>query len=250
MSSDNTLLIMLRKLKLWVPLDASDEEALLNLPHSVLTVPRRKTIIAEGDIVVHCYLVLSGFCVRYKVVGDGGRQIVSIHMKGDLVDLQNAIVGVADHSVQTLTACEVARIPISAIHDLTNTHPRIKDAMWHDTLVDGSIYREWVANVGRRAAHARIAHLLCEFSVKLEAVSLGEPLDYELPMTQEELADATGLTAVHVNRTLMELAREGLIERSTPRSVVIGNWKRLARAGDFDPAYLHLGPRKQASGTH
>ena len=250
MDGYNPLSIMLRKLKLWVPLDAADEEALLGLPHVVRTVPRRTTIIAERDIIVHCYLVLSGYCVRYKLVGDGGRQIVSIHMKGDLVDLQNAIVGVADHSVQTLTACKMAKIPITAIHDLTNTYPSIKDAMWHDTLVDASIYREWVANVGRRDAHTRIAHLLCEFALKLEAVSLGEQLEYELPMTQDELADATGLTPVHVNRTLMELAREGLIERATPRSVVIGNWKMLAAAGDFDPAYLHLGPAKRASATH
>jgi CRP-like cAMP-binding protein len=250
MEGHNSLSMMLRKLKLWVPLDASDEEALLNLPYSVTTLPTKKTFIAEGDIVVHCWLVLSGFCVRYKLVGDGGRQIVSIHMKGDLVDLQNAIVGMADHSVQTVTACKMAKIPVAAIHAITDTHPRIKDAMWHDTLVDGSIYREWVANVGRRDAHARIAHLLCEFSVKLEAVSLGEQLDYTLPMTQDELADATGLTAVHINRTLMDLARQGLIERVTPRSIVIGDWKRLAAAGDFRPDYLHLGPPKPSSGTH
>ena len=249
MNDGHALSIMLRKLKLWVALQPSDEEALLALPHVVQTFPKRKTIIAEGDYVGHCYLILSGFCVRFKMVGDGGRQIVSIHMNGDLVDLHNAIVGVADHSIQTLTECTVAKIPLAPIHELSNTHPRIKDALWHDTLVDGSIYREWVANVGRRHAHARIAHLLCEFALKLEAVSLGEQLDYVLPMNQEELADATGLTSVHVNRTLMELAREGLIERTTPRSVVIGDWKKLAAAGDFDPGYLHLGPPKRAAGT-
>jgi len=208
MNGHNTLSIMLRKLKLWVRLEASDEEALLNLPHTVSTAPKNKTIITEGDIVVHCYVILSGFCVRYKIVGDGGRQIVSIHMKGDLVDLQNAIVGVADHSIQTLTACKMARIPVAAIH------------------------------------------LLCEFALKLEAVSLGGQLEYELPMTQDQLADATGLTPVHVNRTLMDLARMGLIERATPRSVIIGDWQRLAAAGDFSPAYLHLGRTRRSSGTH
>ena len=240
MNGQPALSIMLRKLKLWVPLEETDEAALLDLPHTIVTVAKHRNLIVEGDIVAHCYLVLSGFCVRYKLVGDGGRQIVSIHMKGDLVDLQNAVVGMADHSIQTLTACKVAKIPVAAIHELINSNPRIKDAMWHDTLVDGSIYREWVANVGRRDARTRIAHLLCEFALKLEAVSLGEQLEYELPMTQEELADATGMTPVHVNRTLMELAREGLIEPATPRSVVIGDWKKLAAAGDFDSNYLHL----------
>jgi CRP-like cAMP-binding protein len=116
----------------------------------------------------------------------------------------------------------------------------IKDALWRDTLVDGSIHREWVANVGRRDAATRIAHLLCEFALKLEAVHLGEQLDYELPMTQDQLADATGLTPVHVNRVLRTLERDGLIERATPKSVVIGDWKRLAAFGDFRPDYLHL----------
>lgn len=248
MTGQPALSIMLRKLKLWVALDAADEEALLNLPYTVVTVEKGRTFISEGEFVGHCWLILDGFCVRYKLVGDGGRQIVSIHMKGDMVDLQNAVVGQADHSVLSLTVCHMAKIPIAAIHELTNTHPRIKDAMWHDTLVDGSIYREWVANVGRRDAHTRIAHLLCEFALKLEAVSLGQQLDYELPMTQDQLADATGLTAVHVNRVLKELTREGLIDRITPRSIIIGDWQRLAAAGDFNRAYLHLGVTKRPKG--
>ena len=115
----------------------------------------------------------------------------------------------------------------------------IKDALWFDTLVDASIYCEWVANVGRRDAATRIAHLLCEFALKLDAVGL-EQLHYELPMTQDQLADATGLTAVHVNRTLQALEQDGLIERATAKSVIIGDWKKLAEAGDFQSDYLHL----------
>jgi CRP-like cAMP-binding protein len=231
---------MLRKLRLWVNLDAAHERALLDLPHSVVTVERNKAVVREDDHVSHCWLVLSGFCVRLKYVGNGGRQIVSIHMKGDLVDLQNALLGRADHTVQTLTACEMAKLPVGPVRQLTDTYPMIKDALWRDTLVDGSIHREWVANVGRRDAATRIAHLLCEFALKLEAVHLGEQLDYELPMTQDQLADATGLTPVHVNRVLRTLERDGLIERATPKSVVIGDWKRLAAFGDFRPDYLHL----------
>jgi CRP-like cAMP-binding protein len=112
--------------------------------------------------------------------------------------------------------------------------------MWIDTLVDGSIFREWITNVGRRNARTRIAHLLCEFSLRLKLAGLGEDDQYELPMTQEQLADATGLTAVHVNRTIKVLDREGLIARTTPRSIQIGDWKKLAEAGDFDSNYMHL----------
>ena len=239
------LAVMLRKLSLWAPLKDSDKEALLSLPFSLVAVPKQQAFVTEGDVVAHCWLMISGYCVRSKIVGDGGRQIISIHMKGDLVDLQNAILGIADHGVQALTNCKMAKIPIQNIRELTNTNPVIKDALWYDSLVDASIHREWVANVGRRDAHTRIAHLLCEFALKLEAVSLGEQLDYELPMTQEQLADATGLTAVHVNRILMQLGEEGLIERATARSVVIGDWKKLARAGDFHPGYLHFDSHKR-----
>lgn len=236
---------MLRKLRLWASLSPSDEEALLALPYTVQMVPKHRSIITEGDVISHCWLMVTGFCVRYKFVGDGGRQIVSIHMKGDLVDLQNALLGVADHGVQTLTACKMAKIPIDAIKRLTDINPTIKDGLWFDTLVDGSIHREWVANVGRRDARARVAHLLCEFALKLDAISAGEQLDYELPMTQDQLADATGMTPVHVNRVLRSLTSEGLIKRLSSKSIIIGDWKALAGAGDFHRAYLHLDARKR-----
>ena len=239
---------MLRKLRLWAPLDAADEHALLGLPHSIIAIGKQRALITEGDEISHCWVILSGYCVRYKIVGDGGRQILSIHMKGDLVDLQNALLGVADHGVQALTECEMAKIPIEAIRKLSRSRPMINDALWYDTLVDGSIHREWVANVGRRDGHTRIAHLLCEFGLKLEAVSLGEQLDYELPMTQDQLADATGMTPVHVNRVLQALVHDGLIERVTSKSVLIGDWKRLAAAGDFNRAYLHLDAVKHQMG--
>jgi CRP-like cAMP-binding protein len=241
---------MLRKLRLWAKLDAADEQALLDLPCEVATIGKQRTLIHERDVVSHCWLLLSGFCARYKIVGDGGRQIISIHMLGDMVDLQNALLGVADHGVQALTDCEMAKIPIDAIRNLTDSRPKIKDALWYDTLVDGSIFREWVANVGRRDSKTRLAHLLCEFALKLDAIGLGEKLNYELPMTQEQLADATGLTSVHVNRMLQALVGEGLIERVTSRSVTIGDWQRLAAAGDFDRSYLHLDAGLRRAGSH
>ena len=245
MNAATSLAPMLRKLRLWVNLGTEQEQALLSLPHTVVAVEKQRVVVREGDDVSHCWLVLSGNCVRFKYTGSGARQIVSIHMKGDMVDMHNALLGVADHSVQTLTACKMAKIPIEAVRELSDREPAIKDALWIDTLVDASIHREWVANVGRRDATTRIAHLLCELGLKMDAVGLDQ-LNYELPMTQDQLADATGLTAVHVNRVLQGLASDGLIERITSRAVVIGDWKELAAAGDFHPGYLHLDRLKQA----
>ena len=235
-----TLDPMLRKLRLWAPLGEEDEAALLALPHDVVVVGKQRTLITEGDVLSDCWVILSGYCVRFKIVGDGGRQILSIHMHGDLVDLQNALLGVADHGIQAVTECRLAKIPIEAIRALAASRPIVNEALWYDTLVDGSIHREWVANVGRRQGRMRIAHLLCEFALKLEAISHGQQLNYELPLTQEQLADATGLTPVHVNRMLKSLAQDGLIDRVTPTSVAIGDWKKLAAVGDFRQGYLHL----------
>ena len=244
MTTVHTLEPMLRKLKLWVHLDDRQQQALLSLPHSVVKMEKQKTFVREGDPVENCWLVLSGHCVRFKYVGSGGRQIVSIHMIGDLVDMQNAMLGVADHSVATLAACKMAKIPIEPLRNLSDADPAIKDAFWFDTLVDASIFREWVANVGRRDAVTRIAHLFCEIGLKMDAVGLNGQ-DYEFPMTQDQLADATGLTAVHVNRVLQSMTEQKLIERITPRSIVIGDWKRLAATGDFRPDYLHLDAMKR-----
>ncbi|MFL6829308.1 MAG: Crp/Fnr family transcriptional regulator, partial [Sphingomicrobium sp.] len=182
----------------------------------------------------------SGYSVRTKMVGTGDRQIVSIHMKGELVDLQNSLLEIADHSVQMLTSVKVALIPRQEIIKLTLERPMVGLAMWRETLVDASIFREWIANVGRRDAQTRLAHLLCEFALRLKVAGLGERNNYELPMTQDQLADATGLTAVHVNRTLKTLEAAGLIARRTPRFIEIGDWRKLAETGDFNSGYLHL----------
>jgi CRP-like cAMP-binding protein len=186
--------------------------------------------------------------MRHKIVASGARQIVSVHMKGEFVDLQNSFLGIADHSVQALGEAEVAFIPRERVQELAIARPRVGMAMWLDTLVDASISREWTANVGRRDAYTRVAHLLCEFSLKLKVAGLGEATDYELPMTQEQIADCVGLTPVHVNRMLKKLESEGLIARSSSRAVAIGDWNKLANVGDFDSAYLHLRENEPALG--
>ena len=234
-----TLLPMLTKLQLWMNLDEADQQAVLNLPYTVRRLGAGKYVVQDGEKPTHSCLLLRGFAYRHKVAGDGGRQIMSIHLKGDVVDLQNALLRRSDHNVEALTNIEVAFIPVQAVQDLAFDRPQVGKAMWYETLVDASIFREWTLNVGRRDARTRLAHLLCEFAMRLEVAGLGAQLGYELPMTQNQLADAVALTPVHVNRTLMALEAEGLIRRNR-RFVRIGDWKALAKVGDFDPNYLHL----------
>jgi CRP-like cAMP-binding protein len=235
---------MLRKLQQWRPLSDDDQAALLALPFRTLKLRPQEYIVREGDRPQNSCLMLSGFAFRHKVAGNGGRQIFSIHMQGDLADLQNSLLGTADHNLQALTHVEAAMIPVEAIQDISFSRPDIGRAMWYETLVDASIFREWTLNVGRRDARTRAAHMLCEFALRLEVAGLGQQNNYELPMTQEQLADALGLSSVHVNRMLMSLGEDGLISR-TNRAIRIDDWEKLARAGDFDGAYLHLCAREQ-----
>ena len=235
-----TLEPLVRKLEYRVRLDPDDRTAVLDLPFTLRKVERGAYIVREGDDATKSCLLLSGFAVRSKVVGTGARQILSIHMKGELVDLQNSLLEEADHSVEMLTNGTIAEIPREAIWRVAAERPAVARAMWTETLVDGSIFREWISNIGRRDARTRLAHVFCEFSLRLRLAGLGEPGNYEMPMTQEQLADATGLTSVHVNRTIRGLETDGVIERPHPRAIHVTDWPKLAKMGDFQSRYLHL----------
>lgn len=243
--SPSSLEPMVRKLSSQVRLDAEDRAAILALPFTVKSLDRHQHVVREGDVAAHSCVMLSGYSVRTKDVGSGNRQIVAIHMKGDMVDLQNSLLERADHGVEMLTASKVALIPRQEIVRLSVKRPMVGRAMWVDTLIDSSIFREWLANVGQRDARTRIAHLLCEFALRMKVAGLDRDEDYELPMSQEQLGEATGLTSVHVNRTLKSLEQDGLIERASPRAIHIGDWRKLVEAGDFDPNYLHLPQQDQ-----
>ena len=238
----STLEPLVEKLAYRAELNSDDRAAIRALPFALRTMERGQFVVRERDIAKQSCLMLSGYSVRSKHVATGDRQIVAIHMKGEMVDLQNSMLKVADHSVQMLTHGRIAMIPREEVVRLTLERPKVGHAMWIDTLVDASIFREWIANVGRRDARTRVAHLLCEFALRLKSAGLGQEATYELPMTQEQLADATGLTGVHVNRTLKALEKDGLIQRPTARSIHIGDWHKLADAGDFDSNYLHMRP--------
>jgi len=234
-----TLQPLIDKLKFWAPLSNADEAALRALPVTFRRLKAGHYVVWDGDRPQHSCLLIHGFAYRHKIVREGKKQIFSLHMDGDLVDLQNSLLGRADHNVETLTDCDVALIPVDAIRKIAFDHPSVGMAMWYETLVEGSIFREWIANIGRRDARARIAHLICEFAMRLKAAKLGTPDGFMIPMSQEWISDAVSLTSVHVNRVLKALQADGLIHRSR-RWIEVRDWDGLVEAGDFNPAYLHL----------
>jgi CRP-like cAMP-binding protein len=231
---------MIRKLRTRAQLDTVDCEAIRALPFVERTYETPAYVVRKGEPPkYHCSFVTSGLAYRQKLTAAGGRQIVSIHMTGDFIDLQHLFLNRADHSVQALTRLETAEINREALQALTLERPNVARAMWVDALVDASIFREWIVNVGRRTARARVAHLLCEFSIRMRYAGVSTERSCELPMTQEQIADAVGLTAVHVNRTLKSLVEEGVIERDK-RKISFTDWEKITEIGDFSALYLHL----------
>lgn len=219
-------------------LDAEDRLRLDELTPRLENVPRWRHLVNEGEHPEQCCLLVDGFACRYKETPTGARQIVSFHVRGDLLDIQHLLLNTADHSVQAITDATVAWIPKGELLRLSWERPNIGRALWRDSLIDASIFREWVLNVGRRDAKSRISHMICEFVARCAAAGLGTADGFRLPMTQEQIADATGLTTVHVNRTLRAIDEAGAIDRSGKQFRII-DWPLLCRIGDFDPRYLH-----------
>jgi CRP-like cAMP-binding protein len=230
--------LLIRKLDRLHPLNAADHAAIRTLRVRIRSTEAMESLVRHGDVVRECALLLDGYAFRHKVAANGGRQIVSFHIPGDVLDVQHMLLSRADHNVQTITESMIASIPVASLKKLTEERPAVAAAFWKDSLIDASVFREWVLNVGRRDAKTRIAHMLCEFAARREASGLGSPERFDLPMSQELIADATGLTAIHVNRMLRALSEEGVIERDR-RDVRIADWPRMQRVAEFDPDYLH-----------
>ena len=237
---------LIRKLESLFKLTEDERQALESLPMQVTLIKGDRDIVREGDRPSRSCLILSGFACTYKVTQDGKRQIVSFNLPGDIPDLQSLHLKVLDTSIGTVSLCKVGFVTHEDLYDLCGAYPRIAAALWRETLIDAAIFREWMINVGRREGPHRMAHLLCELLVRLKAVGLVEDHACDLPITQNEFADALGFTTVHVNRIIQQLRNEGLIEMKGER-LFIPNWESLKHAGKFDAAYLHLDNVKAAA---
>jgi CRP-like cAMP-binding protein len=235
--------LIIRKLESTFRLSDEERAALEALPIQVQAIRADQDIVREGDRPTRCFALLEGFTATYKMTGDGKRQIHSWHVPGDIPDLQSLHLRVLDFSISTLTPCRVGFIQHEPLRALCRKQPRIMEAFWRETLVDAAIFREWITNVGRRDAYNRVAHILCEWVLRLRAVGLVKDHTCDLPMTQNELADATGISTVHVNRVLQELRGNGLIVLRGNRLEVL-DWDQLRQVGDFDPTYLHFTGRE------
>lgn len=237
---------LILKLEQFTKLSLEDKHALnLAASEGVRQIGARADIIREGDRPQSLNLILSGWACRYKHLEDGRRQIISFFLPGDLCDSHVFILRQMDHSIGSLTPVTFAQIPRRRVEEITLKHPRITQAFWWDTLVSAAIQREWVVSLGQRDALERMAHLMCEIFLRLQAVGQTDGHSCDLPLTQAGLADAMGLSVVHVNRTLQELRSSRLIVLKG-RTLTIPDLPALQDAAQFNPNYLHL----DAEGRH
>ncbi len=234
---DHPLAPFVQRLRLHCSLGDADVREILDLPFKKLNRNQYSHLLRDGDSTHHCMVLLSGLVERYRLTSHGERQILAIYIPGDPLDLEHLFIPLADDWLQTLRRSEIALIEHDALRALNFRRPAIATALICSLLVDASIFREWTINVGRRNAKARIAHFLSELIFRMRAQGINGK-DIILPLTQYHIADATGLTAVHVNRTLKAMQSDNLLSTKggAIRSI---DWVRIREVGDFNSRYLH-----------
>jgi len=236
---ENPLARVVEKLGEHAPIPDKAIAAILQMPYVVKQLYREDIFVREGATADKCGILTSGLAVCQKTNRDGDRQILSVKIPGDMLGLQSLYLDTPDHNIQALTKSEIAIVPSDLLKAISDEFVVVRHAIIRIMLTEASMLRELILNIGRRDARARLAHFLCEFAVRIGGTDKINNRSFEFPLTQEQLGDALGLTAVHINRMLQLLTRDGLIARDA-KSIRFVDWDRLQDVADFSTGYLHL----------
>lgn len=246
-SARDALLLFVQRLASRSFLTGAEESAILRLSGNVQEVEIHRDFVHYGEQVDHSCLLIDGLVGRFGQNSDGHRQITCLYIPGDMTDLPSVVCPRSAWGLSALTKTTILHIPHADLRHLAAKHPGVAEALWRDCVVDGSIFAQWVVNVGRRDASTRVAHLLCEMAVRCEKAGIGDRQSFPLAITQNDLADATGMTGVHLNRTLQDLRGRSILVMKAGR-VEIPDWDLLVATGDFDEGYMLLdGPAPRIS---
>ena len=219
-------------------LSAVDRQRIIDLPLQLANYPAECEIVSYGYSTSRCTLVLDGFLYSHKPAAGSRRQITSFFVPGDVVDLPTLYLPKVDHTVATLGSAVLAFVPHAALKSVLDESSALAQAFWRETLMQAAIFQEWVVNLGRRDAFARLAHIVCELTVRLQSVGLARDFSFSMPWTQMDVADACGISNVHSNRVIQELRHLELVEWNS-RRLKIRNWSALVRLAGFNDDYLH-----------
>jgi CRP-like cAMP-binding protein len=238
---------LLLKLGRFGRINPAERRAVLALLHKSTEVEAHTDLVKQGERLKEAIVIQQGWAMRYRMLDDGRRQIMNFLLPGDLFDLCAFLLTKSDHSIGTITECTVQHIPIKDVTRLFERHPRLGSALWMGGLQEEAMLRERILSLGRRDAEERTAHLLYELWVRLSAIDGRNGRSFESPITQTELADALGLTSVHISRTLNKLRKRGLIEIDR-RRVTILKPRSEAEYGEFGHDHLHdSAPRRSVA---
>jgi CRP-like cAMP-binding protein len=235
------LAALLRRLNIVSGLDDADIAAIRALPINVRHWEAGRTIVSDGERPTECCLVIEGFCIRAKTTASGQRQILSIHIPGEIPDLQSLHLHRMDHDLIAVAPSTLGFISHTSMRALTRTNPNIAEVLWRDTLIDSAIFREWIVNVGQRPAASRLAHTVVELRRRLAVIGREAGDTFEMPLTQEQISEALGITPVHANRIIRQLRDDGIVDINRGRVTVL-NEAKLAELAQFDDRYLHQDP--------
>jgi CRP-like cAMP-binding protein len=226
-----------KKLTRLVPLSAADAAVLDGLQSPIQAVPRHRELISTGRRYDGLLILLEGLAVRSRVFHDGRRQILNIAIPGDVIGFPACFFETALYSVTALTDALVSSVTFARLLALFEEHPRVAATIFWSFACEAAMYAEHLIDVGRRSSVERIAHFLLELLTRLQAVGLAGASSFHMPLTQELIADALGLSLQHVNRTLRQLREEGFLAIEGQK-IEIKNIDALAALAEFDPAYL------------
>jgi CRP-like cAMP-binding protein len=242
LGNDDISDVLIQKLSQFGALSDQDRSVIQKTTYIMREVEADQDIVRQGGRPLFCPFLLDGFTCRYKLLADGQRQIIAFNIPGDFSDLTSLLLDRVDYGVATLTAARVVALPYAVILEWTAERPALARAIWGASQVSAALLGEWVVSAGRRTAQQRTAHLLCELVERMRHAGIMSGDTVGFPFTQVELADALGLTAVHVNRTLQGLRAERTIDLFNGTLSIL-NWRELRQAASFDPSYLHLRSR-------
>jgi CRP-like cAMP-binding protein len=232
----------LMKLRARDEVSAEEEQAIRSLVSHTIDLPADEIFIHAGRDLSESTLLLDGWMARAKDLQSGQRQLAELQIAGDFVDLHGFTLKRLDHDILTLSPCRVAVVPHDRLKDVTERFPHLTRLFWLMTNIDAAIQREWTLSLGRRTAISRMAQLFCELRLRLGVIGQVNAESYDFPLTQVELGECLGLTAVHVNRTIQELRRNRIVQLEH-RRVTILDVKALESIAEFDRRYLYLEKR-------
>lgn len=241
MISDTTAHALIRRLRTISAIDEQDIETIRALPIDLKTYAPGQDIVRDGARPTACCLLAEGFCIRSKTTFEGRRQILSIHIPGEIPDLQSLYLHVLDHDLVSLTECRLGFIPHAALKVVVRQRPNVAEVLWRDTLIDAAMFREWIVNVGQRPAASRLAHIVMELRARLKVIGRDHGNRIEMPMTQEQIGEAMGITSIHANRIIKQLREDGVLEFHRGHVTVLDE-NKLEELAQFEDCYLHLTP--------